>query len=68
LTGKHLQVRVNGKMSMYFYDIEAGSKILNSTRIPPRSSPHMLNAVVDASNLPTGTAIAQPSGIISAFG
>jgi hypothetical protein len=49
-----MQVRVDGTMSMFFYDIEAGTKILNSTKIPPRSNPHMLDAVVDASNLPTG--------------
>ena len=49
-----IQVRIDGKLSMYFYDIEAGTHTLQSTRIPPRSSPHMLNAVVDASNVPTG--------------
>lgn len=49
----YLAVRVDGTMSMFFYDIEAGTKILNSTKIPPRSNPHMLDAVVDASNLPT---------------
>merc|ERR1712130_75822 len=49
----YLNVRIDGKMSMYFYDIEAGSKILKSMRIPPRSNPHRLEVVVDASNLPT---------------
>ena len=49
-----MQVRIDGKLSMYFYDIEAGTHTLKSTRIPPRSSPHMLDAVVDASNVPTG--------------
>lgn len=48
------QVRIDGKLSMYFYDIEAGSHTIMRTRIPPRSSPHMLEAVVDASNVPTG--------------
>lgn len=47
-------MRIDGALSMFFYDIEAGSESLNSTRIPPRSNPHMINAVVDASNLPTG--------------
>ena len=53
------QVRVSGELSISFYDIVAGTKILKPVKIPARSSPHHIEVDVDASNLPTGKS--QPS-------
>ena len=49
-----LQVSVTGELSISFYDIEAGTKVLKPIKIPPRSNPQITEVDVDASNLPTG--------------
>lgn len=45
---------MSGELSISFYDIEAGTKVLEPIKIPPRSSPQFTEVDVDASNLPTG--------------
>lgn len=49
-----LQVKLEGKLSIYFYDTEAGAKVIKKTSIPARSGPKTIKVVVDASNVPSG--------------
>lgn len=46
------QVKMEGRLSIFFYDTEAGSTTINITRVAARSNPHVLEVVVDASNVP----------------
>lgn len=49
-----MQVQVGGKLSIYFYDTEAGVKVIPRTVVPARSKAHVIEVVVDASNVPSG--------------
>lgn len=51
---EYMQVQVSGKLSISFYDSEAGTKTLTPIKIAPRTSPELTEVDVDASNLPTG--------------
>ena len=46
------QVKMEGTLSIFFYDTEAGSQNITRVAIPARSNPHVLEVVVDASNVP----------------
>jgi len=47
-------VYIQGSIKVLFYDAEAGSKVLKEPiRIPPRSSPFLLEDKIDASGVPS---------------
>lgn len=51
------QATVEGKLSVYFYDTEAGMQKIKALKVAPRSSPETLEVTVDASNVPNEYAL-----------
>lgn len=53
-------MKLAGRLSIYFYDTEAGSNAIRRMTVPARSGPQVLEVVVDASNVPSGRFSAVP--------
>lgn len=52
-----LTATVEGKLSVYFYDTEAGFQKIKALKVAPRSNPETLEVTVDASNVPNEYAL-----------